>query len=362
MGIAIAAYTADRVDAVRAFNARLAAVNGFARFRLPEQALPELPPGPDRPIFQEHFLALENGDVRGGYILRHQQFSFAGSVKPVAHYRLPLSEGVANKAYAGVAVQMLRSALERQPLLFALGMGGLDRPLPRMLKAAGWSLVPVPFYFYVAHPRAFLRNIRPLRASPPWRAAADLAAFTRLGWAAIRTAHIIRTRRAKRPPAEVIPEFGAAEDELWKRCAPRYALCAVRDSRALNLLYPPDDARFIRLRVSNRGWALLLDTRMQGDHYFGDLRVGTLVDGMAEPEHAAEVVAAAAAFLRDRGVDLIVSNQSHTAWCAALARAGFLRGPSNFVFAVSRQLAAAFSSRFSEAHVNRGDGDGPIHL
>jgi hypothetical protein len=69
--------------------------------------------------------------------------------------------------------------------------------------------------------------------------------------------------------------------------------------------------------------------------------------------------------LRDRGVDLIVSNHLHHAWTKALADAGYLRGPSNFLFVVSPALAALldpFEASADQMHMTRGDGDGPIHL
>src|SRR5678815_6030997 len=74
---------------------------------------------------------------------------------------------------------------------------------------------------------------------------------------------------------------------------------------------------------------------------------------------------AAAAALQERGVDLIVSNQSHAAWAAALAGCGFGTGPSNFIFAASKKLAALldpWSAHVGRIHLTRGDGDGPIHL
>ena len=64
-----------------------------------------------------------------------------------------------------------------------------------------------------------------------------------------------------------------------------------------------------------------------------------------------------------RGVDLIVSNQLHAAWSLALLDAGFRLGPSNYLLAASPALAAcAGTARDDEFHINRGDGDGPIHL
>jgi hypothetical protein len=77
------------------------------------------------------------------------------------------------------------------------------------------------------------------------------------------------------------------------------------------------------------------------------------------------VLAAAAAFLQARGVDLMVSNQSHAAWCDGMRRAGFLGGPSNVIFAASPELAALLrqeNTQNQELHFNRGDGDGPINL
>ena len=62
-------------------------------------------------------------------------------------------------------------------------------------------------------------------------------------------------------------------------------------------------------------------------------------------------------------MDLIVSNQLHAAWRKALAGAGFHHGPSNFLFAASPALAARIGDAADdELHMNRGDGDGPIHL
>ncbi len=126
---------------------------------------------------------------------------------------------------------------------------------------------------------------------------------------------------------------------------------------------------FLRYKVARGsavlGWLVLLDTSMRQNKYFGNLRVGSIVDCLALPEHAFEVTHAATRLLEQRGVDLIVSNQSHAAWSTALRRAGFLAGPSNFIFAASKELAEVlrpFDVTMPETHINRGDGDGPIHL
>ena len=357
MPIVIQPFTEAWSAAVREFNSRLRA-GGCDEFVFPET--PE--------SGRHEFLVLDEGRVRGGYILRAQDFSFGGQIRQVAHYRLPLSEGVIDKTYLGVGALMLRHALAQQPLLFALGMGGLDRPLPRMLQATGWSLRSVGFYFKVLRPARFLRNIRPLRKTAVRRTFMDLAAWSGAGWAGLQVLRLVKGSQggAGDSPAtiEAFRNFGPWADELWERCHARYAAIGVRSSGILNNLYAGEE-RFLLWRVIRQGtvigWAVALDTAMQDDKYFGSLRLGSIVDVLALPEDAPAVMAAAAKELEQRGVDLIVSNQCHKAWADALRQAGFLEGPSNFIFATSKKLAA-LSSAFDGFHINRGDGDGPIHL
>jgi hypothetical protein len=72
-------------------------------------------------------------------------------------------------------------------------------------------------------------------------------------------------------------------------------------------------------------------------------------------------VRAATAFLEKTGIDLIVSNQSHQAWRRAFERNGFLKGPSNFIFAASKKLTALLpllQENSDTFHITRADGDG----
>ncbi len=170
------------------------------------------------------------------------------------------------------------------------------------------------------------------------------------------------SRRLAPAPLDLAPSFAAWADEVWDRSRGEYALLAQRDSATLDELYPASDPRFLRVRAGD-GWAVLLDTQMQGHKQFGDMRVGTVVDCLAPPESAAAVLRAATYLLEQRGVDLIVSNQLHAAWSRALRDSGFRLGPSNYLLALSPAFAAAAGGALPDQfHINRGDGDGPIHL
>jgi hypothetical protein len=370
MGTRIELYTKELVPAVKDFNTRLKAGGCQPDFLFPESEISSwLPKLDGRPVYEEMYVALESAVVRGAYILKLQEFSFRDCVVPIGYYHGPISEGIIAKAYSMVGVELLMDALRRAPRLFALGMGSEEEPLPRLLKAMRWNLHPVPFYFQVVHPAAFLRNIQPLRRTPARRLALDVLAWSGVGWLGLKTLNFATRPKARSTPVEMAPEFGAWADELWERGQAGYAMAAVRDSRTLNILYPRDDTRFIRLRVGGpdrtAGWAVALNTRMSGDKYFGDMRLGSIIDCWAQPADAAAVVRAAASVLRELGADLIVTNQSHCAWCAACEAAGFRCGPSNFIFAASEKLTdliGPFDDNKALVHLTRGDGDGPIHL
>lgn len=369
MGIEIRQYSAESVEKVKSFNARLK--DGGSSFGFPESNIPFwLPQINGRKLFQEYFLAIENNsEVRGAYILKHQEFMFKGNIAHIADYQLPISEGIVNKSYSLIGVQLLSDALTRQPLLFGLGMGSYKEPLPKMLKAAGWSLCTVPFFFKVCHPFRFLKNNAFLRNKKLINFFIDFIAMTGIGWLTIKFLQFRFKKNNIRMRTEIIKDFSAWADEILNISKEKYYLTAVRDSAVLNILYPQENNLFIRLKVlkNNKaiGWAVVLDSKMNNHKQFGNMRVGSIVDCLALPDEEQGVIKSAADFLEKSGVDIIVSNQLHSFWRKALVDNGFLRGPSNFIFAASKKLAELlypFDANSLAFHINRGDGDGPIHL
>ena len=107
-------------------------------------------------------------------------------------------------------------------------------------------------------------------------------------------------------------------DRIWEKGRSQIAFAARRDAARLRELYPSTDRRFLRLRIDRAGeaigWAVLLDTQLAGHKHFGNMRLGSLVDGFTLPGEERHVVHAATRFLHRRGVDLLVSNQSASAW------------------------------------------------
>jgi hypothetical protein len=369
MPLVVKSYAQNDIDAVKAFNRRLLAHgDSYESIVFAEECTPKwLPSDGRRDTYNEYFLAIEDGIVRGAYALKHQPFCFQGQeTRSVACFHHAVSEGLFIKRYANVGALLLKDALRRSPFLYTLGMDGVDKPLPRMLKALGWGLFPVPFYFRVVRPRSFLRNLQSLRSSRARRLLSDLAAATGVGGLAIKMAQAVTRQLGPRIGAysvEEVPRFSDWCDEIWERSKSSYAWIAIRDKSTLDTFYPEGDDLFTRLRITAGGrllgWAVIGERRT--NPRFGSMRVGSILDALALPEDAPAVMHAATAALEAREVDLIVSNQSHYAWCEALKAAGFLSASSTFIFAASKELArnlAPLEHYRPLIYLNRSDGDG----
>jgi len=366
MPIVIQPYREEHQPSVKSFNQRLMTAIQGQDLAFYENWVPAwLPKVDGSPLYNQYFVALEDGEVRGAYALKYERFFLAGQGEhTVACYHHPLSEGIADRKYSTVGSLLLRDALRREPMLYALGMGSLDRPLPAMLKAMGWSLSLVPFYFLVVHPYRFLRQLAVLRQSRWRRWFMDVGAFTGTGWAALTAWRSLKRLRGSNVGSFEVTEvdhFHDWADDLWREARDDYRLASVRDRDTLARLYPPSERQLTKLSVIQQGkpvgWAVVGERRQ--DAKFGTLRVGSIVDCWARPEKAEAVILAATRGLEQMGMDLIVSNQSHKQWGRAVGRCGFFQAESNFIFAASQKLSTLLSQgSLSDFHLTRGDGDG----
>ncbi len=368
MPISIQLYRKEHERGVQEFNERLQAGGAEPDFVFFKESVPRwLPQTGDEELFNEFFVALDGGVVRGGYALKHQRFQLPdGSFRSLAYYHHPLSEGIVRKSLAAVGGLLLRDAMQRQPLLYCLGMGGYDRPLPRMLVGIGWSHCLVPFFFKVVKPFRFFREMEALRRSAWRRRMMDLAACTGIGFAAMKLHQAWAGAKLRFAPDTTVTEVEVFSDwatPLWEKARRNYSLAAVRDAATLQRLYPASEKHLTRLRISRRGddlgWAVVAQRRP--DTKYGSMRVGSILDCWADPTDAVPVMRAATDCLVQQGVDLIVSNQSHPLWGDALRTNGFMEAASNFIFAASKPLAALLPplhNSSSRIHFTRADGDG----
>jgi hypothetical protein len=372
MAIVIQRYRPEHEPAVAEFNQRLRQALEDENLVFYRWAEPRwLPRSAQSGIYNEFFVAIEGGIVRGGYALKTQDFFFPdGEIRSIGYYHHPLSEGIVNKSHAMVGTLLLRDAMQRAPLLYCLGMGGYDRPLPQMLVRLGWTHCLVPFFFRIVNPSRFLKNMQTLRASPVRRLLMDLAAYSGAGWAGSKVFQGYRALLTPRSLDAQCCEVASFENpdagnlqSLWEHARKTCSFAAVRDAEALRTLYPPAETRLTRIVMKRNGaaigWAVVGERRK--DAKYGDMRVGSVVDCFAVPGELFSVVRGATQTLERQGFDLVLSNQSHEAWGEAFKAAGYLTGPSNFIFAASKKLAgllAPFEEVRPRMHLTRADGDG----
>jgi hypothetical protein len=369
MALTVEVYETKHVPAAIDFNRRVVAGGGYPGFLL---AVNPHAFNPGLLVSVEARVAVDGEFVRGGYLLQWRDFWINGTRRRVCALQSPISEGIINRHYAGIGILMVRHALSVNPRLYGVGMGGTERSLPRMLRSLGFSVGTVPFWFRVNRVGPFLRHIEHLRSSRKIRAVIDLARFTGLGWLGVRGLQLLKSpwRHDRSVQSATLDSLDTVADEIWDLSKNDYRCLGVRDSAMLSLLYPSDEPKYTRIRVYRRdrniGWAVLVEKQMQGNKYFGDMRVGVVADCLARPGDAGLVVHEAARHLAEHGADITVANFQHPAWIDGCRRAGFFAGPSRHVLALSRTLVDDLSpveiNLAETVHISRGDSDGLANL
>jgi hypothetical protein len=354
------------LPAVLDFNRRMQAGNAASEFLLPTAYKARAAP-PDDPIHWENYLVLDGEFVRGGLLAMEQPGWVNGSSVRAWNFQSPLSESIVDAKYSIVAMQMVKFMQKQADAVFMVGMGGADRPLPRLLVASGWSVRPVPFLFRVHRAANFLRELQMLRTSTAKSIAAQVAGFTGLGALALA----VKQRRKSSALATVrqVSQWGDWADEIWNRNRENCSFAVLRDRRTLESLYPPSDlrTRILLVERGNKpvGWSVFLNSKLSNDRHFGSLQVGSILDCLADVDAMTATAILTDSELAKLGADLVLVNHSHAFWVEAFRAAGFLTGPSNYMLAMSKKLTEALScvERGEErVHVTRGDGDGRIHL
>jgi hypothetical protein len=249
-----------------------------------------------------------------------------------------------------------------------MGVGTPDVDAFRFLVKLGWRWRLAPFFFYPVRVTNTLLGLRYFKERPKLRFAALLGAFSGAGAGLSGLLSLRRQLSSFLSTCQSSEEsvFDDWTDHIFTDALPEYAAAIRSDAATLNIVYPPDDPRYTRLRVRRKGakqdvgWIVVASKQMKDNRYFGDLKVGTLADGFGRVADAPALVAAGIDHLAETGADIIVANFLHAAWARACRRSGMTAGPSNYNLFVSPggPLLREDSCPPEEIHVARGHGDG----
>ena len=247
----------------------------------------------------------------------------------------------------------------------------------RVFTGVGWRhLGVIPQYVRVLNPRAFVRTFArrghqflPGRWSRLWAAlthATDpVAALVSAFFAGLAVAGAARHRR--RAGATVVEErgFDPRYTDLAERVRGKFAVWVFRDERYLTSRYGRRMGayRLLACRDQGRllGYCIVKIRQFESDPRMGDIRMGTLVDCMFDPDEPGVLdllLRSAVALCRREGVDVVFCSASLRDIRRHLRRHAFVRMPGT--------LNAAFHDRtgtmgenlpLESWHLMRGDSD-----
>lgn len=258
----------------------------------------------------------------------------------------------------------------------------------RIFKGCGWRcLGVVPQYVHILRGRRFLSQAYARRMDflrrlglAGWLGGAASWALARIVLAGL-AAGVTRTLRAGawlwhhgggRVRAEAEPDFGPDYDSLWRRVGHKFHALVVRDREYLHRRYR-GGGRSGRYHILARrekgeltGFCIVKVMQFRDDPRMGNLRVGTLVDCLFDPERPSTLWALlrdAVRFCRHEGTDVIFCTASHAGLRRELLLSGFLRSPGSLNFAYHDHRSTIDATLPLRAwHLMRGDSDADSNL
>lgn len=271
----------------------------------------------------------------------------------------------ARETTAGNAAALLALKVSTMPHGHALlGTPGADSrvfKLYQRMKFHYWGMVP--FFYYIVDGSRALRHLSVFRQKPVLSRVAAVLSRLCIPGKLLALRHWRRRDLVGKFHVEAWQSFPAEADQLWESVVARYSLIFDRSSQYLNWRYA--DPAYLRVGVFHDqqlvGWVVCKATQMHDNFYFGNLKVGTIVDVLVDPTSAKDVQAVLSVGLRsllESGADLVITNLSEGRMMRKVQRLGFLAGPSNFHF-FTHNLPTL---RLDECHLTRGDSDGDDRL
>lgn len=247
----------------------------------------------------------------------------------------------------------------------------------RVFKGVGWHhLGVIPQYVRVLDAGAFVRTFARRggqfltgRRARLWaalaRVAGPVAALVRMTFAGHAAAGALRRGRAAGDTVVEERAFDPSYTELAERVKGKLGVWVFRDERYLTARYGRRMAAYRLLACRRggrlRGYAIVKVKQFADDPRMGDIRMGTLVDCVFDPDEPAVLDAllrAAVARCRREQIDVVFCTASLRALGRRLRRHGFVAMPGTLNAAFhDRTGALADNPPLESWHLMRGDSD-----
>jgi hypothetical protein len=276
-------------------------------------------------------------------------------------YALPGSDGLRPGNAAALLLLRVAEMQHGHALLGTPGLESRAAELYRALHFDYWGTVP--FLYLVVDGAKLLRNLSMFRRNRFMANAAWAASYLYVPGKLLSLRHWRGRPSRSHLRVEIWQNFPSEADCLWNNVHSRFPLIFERSTPYLNWRYFGSRYERFGIFFGDRmiGWAVCKTTQMKDNKYFGDLRVGTMVDLLVNPNNRKDVQATLRAVL-DRllaqGAELVLTNLSDRRLVREARKVGFAAAPSNFHF-FTRNLPKL---AIGECHLTRGDSDGDGRL
>jgi hypothetical protein len=262
----------------------------------------------------------------------------------------------------------------------AVGIGltlHVEEAALRVFKGVGWCHLGVlPQYVRVLNSRAFVRTFAQRggqfltgRRARLWamltRVSGPVAALVAVAFAGHAATGALRRRRVSGATVAREHGFDASYTELAERVKSKLGVWVFRDERYLTARYGRRMGahRLLACRREGRllGYAIVKIRQFANDPRMGDIRMGTLVDCVADPDEPAvldALLTSAVAVCRSERADVLFCTASLRALGDRLRRHGFvaMAGTLNAAYH-DRTGALADNPPLDSWHLMRGDSD-----
>jgi hypothetical protein len=317
-------------------------------------------------------LFLRGEDVIGHLGTLPVRLSIAGSIRD-AHWAVGLMV-VPEHRNGPVAPLLVKKIAETVQLGLTLHV---DPAAVRVFSGLKWRHVGViPQYVRPLNVRAAFRKLSvhghaflPVGWSWTWPmlsiASRGLTVLTSLGIAGVAAAGRVRHRR---PAGAAIVEeraFDSSYGELAERVKAKFGVWVCRDDRYLAVRYGADVRRYrvlaCRAGAALLGYCIVKLKQFDNDARMGDLRMGTIVDCVADPNDRGVLdwlVRSAVQLCRRERMDVVFCSASHRAIRRHLLWNGFVGMRGTLHVAFHDQTGSLMPNIPLDAwHLMRGDSD-----
>ncbi len=316
---------------------------------------------PGSKIFQEQIVLVEDEEyIRCAAKIKNQNYLLKGKIINFQDIQIPISESIIDRKYLPSNLFFLKNLSNLSKNMHALGMGGVDEPLPKILNKLGFDLFKVDFFFL------------PLKISTLYNIFINKININLLKNfsfifkpldSIISLSYKLNCFKNRNIKIKIFEEFTEQDTLIWEAVKNDFHLIAEKKAENLNIIYSSERFKLTKLRIYDQeeylGWLVLKITRHERDKYFADEKTCTIVDLCTEPCNYNIFIKTAKRIAFKDNAGVILMNSLNKEFNYFLKKNLFINSNSNF----------AFASKLENQHIDlnkswitRGDGDGPINL